>query len=293
MDAREKMTIVGRFAPSPTGELHVGNLRTALAAWGSATLAGGSLLLRWEDLDQITSSPRHAEQQSRDLAALGITPAQSPVTQSERLALYHAAINVLIERGLTYECFCSRKDIRDAVSAPHGSVLLYPGTCRDLTEQQRAERRQSRPGALRLRADGVSETFHDYLHGVVTGVVDDVVLRRNDGMPSYNVAVVVDDAAQGVTEVVRGDDLLDITATQVHLQKLLGYATPQYGHVPLVVRHDGERLAKRHGAVTLSDLVAQGISASQVRDVLWNSLGQVGNTWDWNAVPRSPWMITV
>jgi glutamyl-tRNA synthetase len=121
-------------------------------------------------------------------------------------------------------------------------------------------------------------------------VVDDIVLRRNDGIPSYNIAVVVDDAAQGITEVVRGDDLLDATASQVHLQKLLGYTTPTYAHVPLVVGEDGERLAKRHGAVTLADLAAQGVSADEVRRVLWESLGQHGNTWDWSAVPRSPFV---
>lgn len=280
---------VGRFAPSPTGELHVGNLRTALAAWASATAHGGDFLIRWEDLDQFNASSLHIESQLRDLESIGITSIHAPVIQSERLELYHEAIDVLVDRGLTYECFCSRKDVRDAVSAPHGSLLVYPGTCRDLTDEQRAERRQVRPGALRLRADGVLQHFQDYLRGDVSGIVDDVVLRRNDGIPSYNVAVVVDDELQGITEVVRGDDLLDITPTQVHLQKLLGYATPTYGHVPLVVGNDGERLAKRHGAVTLSDLAAQGVSATEVRDVLWRSLGQSGNTWNWDDVPRTPW----
>ena len=283
---------VGRFAPSPTGELHVGNLRTAIAAWASATFAGGEFLIRWEDLDQFNSSTEHSVTQLRDLTAMGITFHREPVTQSQRFAMYHDAINNLVERGLTYECFCSRKDIREAVSAPHGSVLVYPGTCRDLTETQREERRQVRPGALRLRADGITASFTDYLHGEVTGIVDDVVLRRNDGIPSYNIAVVVDDASQGVTEVVRGDDLLDITPTQVYLQSLLGYRTPVYGHVPLVIGTDGERLAKRHGAVTLSDLAEYGITASQVRDELWRSLGQSGTTWNWDHVPRSHWVTT-
>lgn len=281
---------VGRFAPSPTGELHVGNLRTALAAWASASSAGGEFVIRWEDLDQFNSSFQHIDAQLRDLSAMGITTSRAPVTQSQRFDLYHDAINALVERGLTYECFCSRKDIREAVSAPHGSVLLYPGTCRDLSEAQREERRQVRPGALRLRAEGITGSFNDYLRGEVTGVVDDVVLRRNDGMPSYNVAVVVDDALQGVTEVVRGDDLLDITPTQVHLQKLLGYDTPMYGHVPLVVGDDGERLAKRHGAVTLSELEANGVTATDVRAELWRSLGQSGDTWNWDDVPRTPWV---
>lgn len=281
---------LGRFAPSPTGELHVGNLRTAIAAWASATSAGGEFLIRWEDLDQFNSSSLHIEAQLRDLLAMGISSAVEPVTQSQRFNLYHEAINSLVARGLTYECFCSRKDIREAVSAPHGSVLLYPGTCRDLSEEQRAERRELRPGALRLRAEGITASFRDYLHGEVTGIVDDVVLRRNDGIPSYNIAVVVDDELQGVTEVVRGDDLLDITPTQVHLQKLLGYGTPMYGHVPLVVGDDGERLAKRHGAVTLSELEANGVTATDVRAELWRSLGQSDNTWNWHTVPRTPWV---
>lgn len=286
------VTIIGRFAPSPTGELHVGNLRTALAAWASAISAGGSFLVRWEDLDQFTATRDHAVGQLRDLASLGMEPGATPVLQSERLALYHDAIASLVERGLTYECFCSRKDIRDAVAAPHGQFALYPGTCRSLSEAERDARRQERPGALRLRANGGVETFTDYLHGTVSGEIDDVVLRRNDGMPSYNVAVVVDDALQNVSEVVRGDDLLGITPSQVYLQKLLGYETPIYGHVPLVVGDDGERLAKRHGAVTLRHLTDLGVSAAEVRDKLWESLGQQTETWNWNAVPRTPWVST-
>lgn len=282
--------IRGRFAPSPTGELHLGNLRTALAAWGSATLGGGDFIIRWEDLDRHNSSAQHADSQLADLAAMGIDSAEPPVWQSERFGLYHDVIDSLIARGLTYECFCSRKDIRDAAAAPHGAGARYPGTCRDLTEKERAERREQRAGALRLRGGDAHETFTDYLHGQVTGVVDDIVLRRNDGIPAYNLAVVVDDAAQGITEIVRGDDLLDITASQVFLQKLLGYPTPVYGHVPLVVGSDGERLAKRHGAVTLTDLAAQGITANEVCDRLWTSLGQGGNTWSWDAVPRTPWV---
>lgn len=280
---------VGRFAPSPTGELHLGNLRTALAAWASAVSAGGEFLIRWEDLDQHNSSLTHARTQLADLAALGIIPAREPVTQSERFHLYHAVIDGLIERGLTYECFCSRKDIREAAAAPHGGSATYPGTCRGLTEAERAERRKARPGAVRLSAGAVRHTFVDVVHGEVTGVADDIVLRRNDGVPAYNLAVVVDDAEQGVTEIVRGEDLLDVTASQVHLYKLLGHNVPTYAHVPLVIGGDGERLAKRHGAVTLRDLAERGVDADTVRDVLWRSLGQSGDTWEWDAVPRSTW----
>lgn len=282
--------MIGRFAPSPTGPLHLGNLRTALAAYASVRAAGGAFLIRFEDLDMHNANMANAQQQLDDLALLGITADVTPVVQSERFDIYHEAIQRLTDAGLTYECFCSRKEILEAAQAPHGGQVMYPGTCRDLTEAERAERRAVRPGALRLRANDARETFTDLIHGEVSSKVDDVVLRRNDGVPSYNIAVVVDDALQGVTEVVRGDDLLEVTANQVHLQKLLGYSTPTYAHVPLVVGEDGERLAKRHGAVTLADLAAQGISATQVKDMLSTSLGQTGDSFSWDAVPREPWV---
>jgi glutamyl-tRNA synthetase len=282
--------MIGRFAPSPTGALHLGNLRTAVAAYASVQAGGGTFLIRLEDLDMHNANMANAQQQLDDLAAIGVVATEAPVVQSERFALYHDAIARLTEAGHTYECFCTRKEVLEAAQAPHGGQVMYPGTCRDLTEAEREERRSVRPGAVRLRAYGAAQSFTDHIHGMVTGAVDDVVLRRNDGVPSYNIAVVVDDALQGVTEVVRGDDLLEATANQVHLQTLLGYDTPVYGHVPLAVGDDGERLAKRHGAVTLVDLAAQGISAAQVRDMLWASLGQSGDAFSWDAVPRQPWV---
>jgi glutamyl-tRNA synthetase len=282
--------MIGRFAPSPTGALHLGNLRTAVAAYASVQASAGTFLIRFEDLDMHNANMANAQQQLDDLAAIGVGASETPVVQSERFALYHDAIARLTDTGHTYECFCTRKEILEAAQAPHGGQVMYPGTCRDLTEAEREERRSVRPGALRLRTLGATQSFTDHIHGTVTGAVDDVVLRRNDGVPSYNIAVVVDDALQGVTEVVRGDDLLDVTANQVHLQTLLGYDTPVYGHVPLAVGDDGERLAKRHGAVTLADLAAQGIGAAQVRDMLWVSLGQSGDAFSWDAVPRQPWV---
>ena len=262
--------ITGRFAPSPTGELHLGNLRTALAAWMSVKRDGdgGRFLVRFEDLDRVTSTRDLAAAQLRDLAAIGIVPDDEPVFQSDRFALYDAAIDSLTARGLTYPCFCTRREVREAAVAPHGAVGAYPGTCRGLSESERAARAAERPGALRLdaAAAGFGEVeFDDVLHGRVSGTVDAVVLRRNDGVPSYNVAVVVDDAAQGVTEVVRGDDLLPVTATQIALQRLLSLPTPAYMHVPLMMGDDGERLAKRHGAVTLTDLAATGVGPDEVR----------------------------
>jgi len=282
--------MIGRFAPSPTGVLHLGNLRTAVAAYASVQTRSGTFLIRFEDLDMHNANMANAQQQLDDLAAIGVVATETPVVQSERFALYHDAIAHLTDAGHTYECFCSRKEVLEAAQAPHGGQVMYPGTCRDLTDGEREKRRGVRPGALRLRAHGATQSFTDHIHGTVTGAVDDVVLRRNDGVPSYNIAVVVDDALQGVTEVVRGDDLLEVTANQVHLQTLLGYDTPVYGHVPLAIGNDGERLAKRHGAVTLADLAAQGISAAQVRDMLWASLGQSGGAFSWDAVPRPPWV---
>jgi glutamyl-tRNA synthetase len=270
--------------------LHLGNLRTAVAAYASVQAGGGTFLIRFEDLDMHNANMANAQQQLDDLAAIGVGASETPVVQSERFALYHDAIARLTDAGHTYECFCTRKEILEAAQAPHGGQVMYPGTCRDLTEAECEQRRSVRPGALRLRAHGATQSFTDHIHGTVTGLVDDVVLRRNDGVPSYNIAVVVDDALQGVTEVVRGDDLLEVTANQVHLQTLLGYDTPVYGHVPLAVGDDGERLAKRHGAVTLADLAAQGIGAAQVRDMLWASLGQSGDAFSWDAVPRQPWV---
>ena len=146
---------------------------------------------------------------------------------------------------MTYECFCSRREIAEAASAPHGAVPRYPGTCRNLTEAERGSRRLTRPPALRLRADGAWQTMHDVLHGEVTAEVDDFVVRRNDGVPAYNLAVVVDDASTGIDQVVRGDDLLPAAATQAYLATLLGHRPPTYAHVPLAVNVEGRRLAKR------------------------------------------------
>lgn len=267
----------GRFAPSPTGDLHLGNLRTALVAWLAAHAGGGELLVRMEDLDPVTSSRQHAARQLADLAALGITHSGLVVFQSERFHLYDAAIDALRQAGLVYPCYCTRREIREAASAPHADAVAdgaYPGTCRDLIARRRSElEREGRRAALRLRTDGEQYTVADRIAGTYTGTVDDVVLRRNDGVPAYNLAVVVDDHLQGVDQVVRGDDLLSSTPRQVHLQQLLGYSTPEYAHVPLVLGSDGTRLAKRHGAVALADLAARGVTPLQVLTALGASLG--------------------
>jgi glutamyl-tRNA synthetase len=254
----------GRFAPSPTGDLHLGNLRTAIAAHASARAAGGRFLVRFEDLDRVTSSRDIAARQLRDLAELGVTWDEEPVFQSERFALSEAALDDLMHRDLVYPCFCSRREVREAAAAPHDGARRYPGTCRDLNEGDRRRRSAERPPALRLRTAGETVGFTDLMLGRVEGTVDDIVLRRNDGVPSYHLAVVVDDADQGVTEVVRGDDLAPVTPSHIHLQGLLGLPTPEYRHVPLMRGPDGERLAKRHGAVTLAELRAEGTDPSLV-----------------------------
>ena len=265
----------GRFAPSPTGDLHLGNLRTALIGYLWARESDGEFLIRMEDLDQMTSSRALGERQLADLAAIGVESDIPVIWQSDRFDIYKSIINELTERGLTYECFCSRREIREAAAAPHGPLPdgAYPGTCADLTPAERSERAKERPAAIRLRTDRSVVAIHDTLHGEFSAQVDDVVLLRNDGTPAYNLAVVVDDALQGVTQICRGDDLLSSTPRQVYLQRLLGYPTPEYLHVPLVLGNDGERLSKRNGALSLRDLNEQGRPAESVRDLLLTSIG--------------------
>jgi glutamyl-tRNA synthetase len=268
---------VGRFAPSPTGDLHLGNLRTALVAWLFARSAGSAFLLRMEDLDRVQASRDHEAAQEHDLAAIGLDWDGEVVRQSERFDRYEDAIALLDAAGLTYPCTCTRREIREAAAAPHGDPLpdgAYPGTCRDLTAGERAAQRASgRPLALRLRGPDAAVTVHDDLLGPVSAFVDDVVLRRNDGVPAYNLAVVVDDAAQGVEQVVRGDDLATSAPRQRHLADLLGLAPVRYAHVPLVLGASGDRLAKRDGAVTLAEQVALGHDPASVCGWLAWSLG--------------------
>jgi glutamyl-tRNA synthetase len=266
----------GRFAPSPTGTLHLGNLRTALLAWLFARSRDARFLVRMEDLDTGRVRERFYDEQLHDLAALGLDWDGPVVRQSERLALYADAVDRLRRDGLVYECWCTRAEIREAASAPHGELPegAYPGTCRELTAAQRAERAASgRPPALRVRADAAPVTFQDRIAGPVSGVVDDFVVRRNDGAYAYNLAVVVDDADQGIGEVVRGADLLDSTPRQLWLGARLGLRAPRPAHVPLMLGPDGARLAKRHGAVTLADRAKRGEDAGDVRAHLASTVG--------------------
>ena len=287
----------GRYAPSPTGPLHLGNLRTALLAWLFARSAGARFLVRVEDLDRGRSRSHFERAQLQDLEATGLDWDGEVVRQSARAALYAAAIARLDAAGVLYPCYCTRAEIREAASAPHGPLPegAYPGTCRHLSAVERREREANgRPPALRLGAGAVRVRFADRVLGEYESVVDDLVVRRNDGAPAYNLAVVVDDAAQGVWEVVRGADLVETTPRQLLLARLLGLPEPTYAHVPLVLGPDGARLAKRHGAVTLDDRRALGESGADVRAGLLRSVGLPGEldealaAFDPAALPTEP-----
>lgn len=292
----------GRYAPSPSGDLHLGNLRTAILAWALARGTDRGFHLRVEDLDRVREGAE--ARQLEDLAALGLDWDPPMVRQSERGQAHRAAIAHLAEAGLVYECYCTRREILEAPSAPHAPPGAYPGTCRDLDETAREAgrarmRELRREPALRLRAEVAEWSVRDRWAGEVTGPVDDLVLRRGDGVVAYNLAVVVDDADAGVDQVVRADDLLSSAPRQAHLAHLLGLPEPGYAHVPLAVNGQGARLAKRDGAVTLRDRLARGESAGDVVERIGDSLGVPGcrtardvlERWDPASLPREPWVV--
>jgi len=263
--------MAGRFAPSPTSDLHLGNLRTALLAWSMARTTGRRFLIRVEDLDQarVSAAPGVAARQLEDLAALGIDWDGEVLRQSQRFDLYRQCAANLD----TYECFCSRAEIAAASQAPHGDYRPYPGTCASLTDAQRAALRAAgRTPAIRVRAGGATMTMHDAHAGDVTGAVDDFVLIRGDGTPAYNLAVVVDDGLQGVDQVVRGADLLSSAPRQAWLATQLGFPVPQYAHVGLAVNSQGDRLAKRDGVVTMRALGERGWTPGDVLNLITDSL---------------------
>lgn len=269
----------GRYAPTPSGDLHLGNLRTALLAWLFARSTHRRFLLRVEDLDRARDAGT-ADRQLADLSAIGIDWDGEAQLQTAMHAGHERAIVALDAAGMIYECTCTRREILAAPTAPHGAPGAYPGTCRDRTDAERARERKRiapRLPALRLRAPeqyllhGVSYT--DAVLGAQHGDVDDLVLQRGDGTVAYNLAVVVDDDAGGVDQVVRGDDLAPSTPRQIMLQRLLGLPTPEYAHVPLVLGPTGARLAKRDGAVTLRELEAGGMGPEAVLALLARSIG--------------------
>lgn len=292
----------GRYAPSPTGDLHLGNLRTALAAWLFARSRGARFILRVDDLDPDRVRPGIAERQLADLTALGIDWDGPVVWQTQRLDRYDAALDHLARTGATYPCFCSRADIRAAATAPHADApeLAYPGTCAALAPADAAARvAAGAPHCLRVRASGVRLTIVDELAPPATFLVDDFVVRRKDGVPAYQLATAVDDHDLGVGLVVRGADLRSSAPRQAWLADRLGHAPPRFAHVPLVFGGDGARLAKRHGAVTMRDLASAGHTTDQVRSMLAASLGiadrgepvdmtQLCSRFDPARIPREP-----
>ena len=300
----------GRYAPSPSGDLHLGNVRTAVLAWLFARSSGRAFRMRLEDLDRVKEGA--ARRQLADLESVGLDWDGEVLVQSERLSAYHDAVARLRAEGRVYECFCTRREIQEAASAPHAAPGAYPGTCRGLSEEEASRRRRERPAALRLAAEVSEWTVRDELAGRYTGAVDDFVLLRNDGSPAYNLAVVLDDAFQGVDQVVRGDDLLSSAPRQAHLAHLLGLPEPGYAHVPLALNAEGRRLAKRDGAVTLAELAEHGVTARQVMRMISASLPleplaapdagapsrlpetpqQMLEVFDPQRLDRSPWTIT-
>lgn len=272
------MTVRTRFAPSPTGDLHVGGAWTALASWVLARRDGGSCVLRVEDLDPPRVVRGSEARILEDLAWLGLDFDGPLVRQSQRSALYENALVALQQEGLVYPCDCSRADIASVASAPHeGEEIVYPGTCRD---KPRA-RGMRRTPSLRVKVPDLVVAFDDAIQGHVeqrlSTEVGDFVLRRGDGVFAYQLAVILDDVAMHVTDVVRGADLLPSTARQIWLARLLGAEPPRYHHVPLVVGPDGSRLEKRRFATPVRALREKGMAPERVIGELAFGLGLVGS----------------
>lgn len=271
----------GRFAPSPSGDMHIGNLRTALLAWIWAKQTGRDFVIRVEDIDRVRAGA--AQRQLEDLETIGITWDQPPIFQSTRRDAHLQAIEILKAKGRVFECYCSRKEIAEASTAPHARPGFYPGTCAQLSSAERKSRRMllaeaGRKPALRLNPAVSEWTVEDELFGSVTEKIDQVVLQRGDGILAYNLVVVVDDAWQNVDQIVRADDLLSSAPAQAYIAHELGYKPFTYAHVPLVLASTGARLAKRDGAVTLRDLLSLGWSVTDVVSQIASSLGYEART---------------
>ena len=248
---------LGRFAPSPSGRMHLGNVFSALLAWLSAKSAGGEILLRIEDLDPARSRAEYAEGIMEDFRWLGLTWDIQAENQSHRKDAYESALELLRQKGLIYPCYCTRDQLH-AASAPHASDgrVIYPGTCRNLTEDQRVERNKT--PSLRIHVPGRVISFVDGLQGPQCLDLErewgDFIVRRADGVAAYQLAVVVDDGSQGVTQVVRGRDLLSSTPAQIYLYELLDLPVPRFYHVPMLLSPDGRRLSKRDRDLDLGQL---------------------------------------
>lgn len=275
----EIKNVIGRYAPSPSGPLHLGNLRTALLAWLQARLASGRFILRMEDIDTPRMRADAAEQIIEDLQWLGIewdegpdrSGATGPYTQSERTIIYNDSLQKLRDNGALFPCFCSRKDVMLASSAPHGvDGAVYPGTCREHrdTPLHILTERYDKAPSWRFRVYKSEICFYDKLQGHqrqrVDEAVGDFIVRRADGLFAYQFAVVIDDALMNVTDVVRGADLLSSTPRQIALFEAMGFSAPTYWHAPLMCDAKGQRLAKRDGALSVAELRDQGLTANQI-----------------------------
>lgn len=272
--ATDGRPVVGRFAPSPTGRMHAGNIFAALMAWLIAKSQGGRIVLRIEDLDRQRSRREYIDGVQADFELLGLTWDVGPYFQQGREEAYRAAYQALEDRGLIYPCFCSRADLH-AASAPHrGEKLVYPGTCRSLTPEERARRAAEKDPAVRIIVPHRAHSLIDQIQGPYRQMLDeecgDFLIRRSDGAFAYQLAVVVDDAEQGVTSVVRGMDLLCSTPQQLYLQDLLGLPHPVYAHVPLLVAEKDRRLSKRDHDASLEALLARfGTPEGVIGHIAW------------------------
>ncbi len=301
-------SIKGRLAPSPTGAQHVGNARTYLIAWLSARARGGRLALRIEDIDSPRIKAGAAEQACADLRWLGLDCDEGPVVQTQRLKLYESALWQLRQRELVYPCTCTRSDVERAASAPHADHEgpVYPGTCA-WRRSADADCLGEQPYCWRFRAETIPDTFVDGFCGPTqvpaAEMGGDFVVWKSAGTPAYQLAVVVDDANMGITEVVRGDDLVPSTPRQLQLYKALELGAPAFAHVPLVVGPDGRRLAKRHGDTRLAALRAAGVTAESLLGLLAWSCGWIDRiepvtarellpSFRLETIPREPFVLT-
>lgn len=269
---------VGRFAPTPSGRMHLGNVFSALMAWASARSQNGSFILRIEDLDVRAHNPQYTSYLLDDLQWLGLTWDKGPFYQSKRTELYQEALVRLQQQGLLYPCFCSRADLH-AAQAPHASdgTYVYTGICRNLSPDEREELSKHKIPATRLRVPNKTYTFKDRVYGAIAQNLaescGDFIVRRADGVFAYQLAVVIDDADMGITEVVRGSDLLSSTPRQLYLQDVLGLSHPHYAHLPLLVAPDGKRLSKRNRDLDLGTLRNQGKTPEEILGFLAYCVG--------------------
>ena len=300
---------VGRYAPSPSGRMHLGNLCCCLLAWLSAKSQGGRVVLRIEDLDQARCPRKFAELLQQDLDWLGLAADEGgdkggphgPYYQSERSGIYQQFYEILWKKGLVYPCFCSRSQLH-AADAPHRSdgQVVYAGTCRNLTPEQVAERSRRRPPAWRVKVPDETIGFTDghlgYYQENLARDCGDFYLRRADGVFAYQLAVVVDDALMGVTQVVRGEDLLSSTPRQLWLYRTLGLPAPEFFHMPLLLAPDGRRLSKRDGDESLENLQAKYTPEEIIGRLAWvcglqrapdpRTPAELADGFSWEKVPR-------